>query len=97
MLIDKGLVRVNGVRLNLAREEIALDSRFEVQEIAKPQILYQNKDLLALEKPTFIESYELESFYKNDGFVLLHRLDRECSDFASKREKRVFGAGKSGV
>lgn len=79
MLIDKGLVRANGARLKLAREEIALDSRFEVQEIAKPQILYQNKDLLALEKPAFIESYELESFYKNDGFVLLHRLDRECS------------------
>lgn len=76
-LIDKGLVRANGIRIKLARTLVPLDSHFEIQEITKPKILLQDKDLLALHKPPFTESYELERFYK--GFVLLHRLDRETS------------------
>lgn len=76
-LIDKGLVLANGTKIDIARAELSLHTNFEVLTPPKPSIIFQNHELLALEKPPLIESYTLCEFY--EGWNLLHRLDYETS------------------
>ncbi len=76
-LIDKGLVSHRGKKIALARAEFPLHSVFDVLQIKKPEVIFEDSNLLAINKPAFIESYELASFFKD--WVLLHRLDRETS------------------
>lgn len=76
-LIDRGLVSVNGKRLSIARGELSPKTIFTIQKIEKPKIIFQNDEILALDKPPFIESYDLCKFFPN--WSLLHRLDRETS------------------
>lgn len=76
-LIDRGLVSANGKRLTLARTLLSENTHFVVQEIAPLQILHQEEALIALDKPTFLESYEIEKRFA--GYQLLHRLDKETS------------------
>ena len=53
-LIDKGLVSVNGKRVMIARGELEIDSIFKVQEIDKINILFEDDDILAIDKPPYI-------------------------------------------
>ncbi|WP_027327143.1 RluA family pseudouridine synthase [Helicobacter pametensis] len=76
-LIDKGLVSVNGKRLSIARGELSPKTIFVIQKVQKPQIIFQDEQILALEKPAFVESYDLCKFFPT--WSLLHRLDRETS------------------
>lgn len=76
-MIDKGLISVNGKRLSIARTELGPETIFQVQSIAKPSVLFEDQNILAIDKPPFIESYELCRFFA--GWNLLHRLDRETS------------------
>ena len=76
-LIDRGLVSVNGKRLNIARGELSEKSVFVIERVKKPEILFQDENLLAVEKPAFVESYDLCEFFKD--WSLLHRLHRETS------------------
>ncbi len=76
-LIDKGLVSVNGKRLKIARGELSPKTIFHIEKIQKPQVIFQDANILAIEKPAFIESYDLCKFFPS--WTLLHRLDRETS------------------
>lgn len=76
-LIDSGLVMLNGKKLNIARLEVPYSSKFEILEVHKPHILFENDDLLAIDKPAFIESHALAKMF--EGWSLLHRLDQETS------------------
>lgn len=76
-LIDKGLVSIKGKRLNIARIELDPKTIFQIQSIQKPKIIFQDQQILALDKPAFIESYDLCDFFPD--WKLLHRLDRETS------------------
>lgn len=76
-LIDRGLVSVNGKRLSIARGELSEKSVFVVEKVSKPTILFEDENLLAVEKPPFVESYDLCEFFKD--WSLLHRLDKETS------------------
>lgn len=76
-LIDKGLVSIKGKRLNIARVELDPKTIFHIQSIQKPTIIFQDQNILALDKPAFIESYDLCDFFPD--WKLLHRLDRETS------------------
>ncbi|RDU73199.1 RNA pseudouridine synthase [Helicobacter anseris] len=76
-MIDKGMVSFNGKKITLARAEFPEHTIFEIQKIKKPEVIFEDKDILVINKPPFIESYELASFFKE--WVLLHRLDRETS------------------
>ncbi len=76
-LIDLGLVSIGGQKLSIARKELPKNTRFSVQKIEKPSVIFEDENILALFKPPFIESYDLASFFK--GWVLLHRLDKETS------------------
>ncbi|WQV85154.1 RluA family pseudouridine synthase [Helicobacter pylori] len=76
-LIDLGLVSVGGKKLMVARKELPKNTHFSVQKVEKPSVIFEDENILALFKPSFIESYDLVSFFK--GWVLLHRLDKETS------------------
>ncbi|MUV08450.1 RluA family pseudouridine synthase [Helicobacter pylori] len=76
-LIDSGLVSIGGQKLSIARKELPQNTRFSVQKVEKPSMIFEDENILALFKPPFIESYDLVSFFK--GWVLLHRLDKETS------------------
>lgn len=76
-LIDKGLVSIKGKRLNIARVELDPKTIFHIQSIQKPKVLFKDQNILALDKPAFIESYDLCDFFPE--WNLLHRLDRETS------------------
>lgn len=76
-LIDRGLVQVNGVSLKLARQILPENTRFSLSSIQEPKILFEDSHLLALDKPAFVESYELCRYFPD--WALLHRLDRETS------------------
>ncbi|GAA8354127.1 RNA pseudouridine synthase [Helicobacter pylori] len=76
-LIDSGLVSIGGQKLMVARKELPQNTRFSVQKIEKPSVIFEDENVLALFKPPFIESYDLVSFFKD--WALLHRLDKETS------------------
>lgn len=88
-LIDKGLVSFQGKKITLGRAEFPLHTRFEVVRIPKPQVLFEDENILAVNKPAFVESYELAGAFKD--WVLLHRLDKETSGvILLVREDSVF-------
>ncbi|MGL2817222.1 RluA family pseudouridine synthase [Helicobacter pylori] len=76
-LIDSGLVSIGGQKLMVARKELPKNTRFSVQKVEKPSVIFEDENILALFKPPFIESYDLASFFKD--WALLHRLDKETS------------------
>jgi 23S rRNA pseudouridine1911/1915/1917 synthase len=76
-MIDRGLVYVGNKKVMIARGEIDPKTIFRVQKVEKPNIIFQNSDLIVVDKPAFVNSDEIERQFK--GARLLHRLDRETS------------------
>ena len=76
-LIDKGIVSVNGKKLILAREEFGTHVKFKIQDIIKPKIIFENDDLIVVDKPAFLNASDVEKLYSKA--VLLNRLDKETS------------------
>lgn len=74
-LIDDGLVSINNEKVLIARAEVPQKTRFSVQKIEKPQVLFEDENLLALDKPPFLASEDI----KIEGATLIHRLDKETS------------------
>ncbi len=76
-LIDRGLVYVGAKKLMIARGNIGVKTVFKIQKIEKAKIIFENDDLIVVDKPAFINSDEI---VRQFGKVkLLHRLDRETS------------------
>ncbi|MGX2972256.1 RluA family pseudouridine synthase [Helicobacter sp. T3_23-1059] len=89
-LIDRGLVSANGKKLTLARIPLPKSTKFHIAQIQKMQILYQDSHILCVDKPAFMDSYEIQeqcqamqdisqNASKNSQWVLLHRLDKQTS------------------
>ncbi len=76
-LIDKGLVRAMGKKVMIARGEIPTDTKFTVKEIDQIKMIFQDDDILALDKPAFMTSDEVAKKYPN--YLMLNRLDKETS------------------
>ncbi len=76
-LIDRGLVYVGNKKVVVARGELPLKSTFKISEIAKVTPIYEDEDLLVVDKPAFLNADEVE--HQFPGTQLLHRLDRETS------------------
>jgi len=76
-LIDRGLVYVANRKVTVARGELPVKTNFNVHEIAKAKIIYEDADLLVVDKPAFLNTDEVERQYPDAQ--LLHRLDRETS------------------
>ena len=76
-MIDRGLVYVGNKKVKIARGEIDAKTVFRIERVEKPQCIYEDDDLLVVDKPAFVNSDEIERMFK--GTQLLHRLDRETS------------------
>ena len=76
-LIDRGRVYANNRKVMVARGELKVDTRFTVENIEKPKIIFENNDIIVVDKPAFLNADEVERQYPNAN--LLHRLDRETS------------------
>lgn len=76
-LIDKGVVSVNGKKLLLARGMLREDAKFKVKEIAKARVIFEDDDILAVDKPAHLNASEVEEQFSDA--VLLNRLDKETS------------------
>ena len=76
-MIDRGLVYVGNKKVMIARGDIDVKTIFRVMKIEKAKSIYENDDILVVDKPAFVNSDEIERMYK--PAVLLHRLDRETS------------------
>jgi 23S rRNA pseudouridine955/2504/2580 synthase/23S rRNA pseudouridine1911/1915/1917 synthase len=49
---------------------------FKIEKLKKPQILFEDDNIVAIDKPPFLTSEEIAQSFK---FTLLHRLDKETS------------------
>ncbi len=76
-LIDRGLVFVGSKKVTIARSELPIKSKFRVEKLESVRVIFENSDLLVVDKPPFLNSDEVEREFK--GTKLLHRLDRETS------------------
>ncbi len=76
-LIDRGLVYAGERKVKIARASMPEDTRFRIEKPADTEIIYQDRDIVVVNKPPFIESIEIERAI--EGSRLLHRLDRETS------------------
>jgi len=88
-LIDKGLVKVGGRKVAIARGEISTDTVFSVKEIAPIKVIFQDNDILVVDKPAFLTADEVARKYPDA--ILLNRLDKETSGvmmFAKNEEFR---------
>ena len=76
-LIDRGLVYAEDRKIKIARAEMPTETSFRVEMPADIEILYQDDDVVAINKPAHIDSYDIQDAI--EGAELLHRLDRETS------------------
>lgn len=76
-MIDRGLVYVGNKKVMIARGELPVDTAFIVQQIEKAKPIFENEDLIVVDKPAFMNADEIERQFP--GARLLHRLDRETS------------------
>jgi len=76
-LIDRGVVYVADRKVKIARAMMSDDTLFRVEIPADITIIYQDDDIVAINKPPHIDSYEIQDAI--EGAQLLHRLDRETS------------------
>lgn len=76
-MIDRGLVYVGNKKVMIARGEIDERTIFRVQKVEKAKPLFENDDIIVIDKPAYVNSDEIERQFK--PAVLLHRLDRETS------------------
>ncbi|NKQ40799.1 MAG: RluA family pseudouridine synthase [Sulfurovum sp.] len=76
-LIDRGLVFVGDRQLKIARAQLPEDSRFRIEMPEDITVIYEDEDMVAVNKPAGIDSYEVQDSIA--GTELLHRLDRDTS------------------
>lgn len=76
-LIDRGVVYSGGKKVTVARGEISPKAKFRVEKINKPKIIFQDKKIIAVDKPAYMTTEEIARGYSE--FTLLHRLDKETS------------------
>ncbi len=76
-LIDRGLVYVGDKKVKIARAPINIKTKFRVEMPESIEKIYEDSDILVVNKPAFLDSYEVEASFK--GVKLIHRLDRETT------------------
>jgi 23S rRNA pseudouridine1911/1915/1917 synthase len=76
-MIDRGLVYVGNKKVMIARGEIDIKTVFKVHKVEKLKPIFENDDIVVVDKPAYVNSDEVERQMKPAR--LLHRLDRETS------------------
>ncbi len=87
-LIDRGVVYVADRKVKIARAELPEDTVFRVEVPSDVRILYRDNDLIVVDKPALVDSYEIQERF--EGAELLHRLDRETSGVLLLGRNRAF-------
>jgi len=87
-LIDRGLVFVEDKKVKIARAEIHTETIFRIEYPEDIEILYQDNDIIAINKPAQVDSYDIQDAI--DGAELLHRLDRDTSGVLLLGKNRAF-------
>jgi len=75
-LIDRGLVYAKDKKIKIARGILPENTKFKVIKINEPKKIFEDDNLLVIDKPPYITSEEISEMF---GFELLHRLDKETS------------------
>lgn len=75
-LIDGGFVFIADKKVKIARALVDIDTKFRILNYQEPRVIFEDENLLAIDKPYGIKSEDLEKKFK---FKLLHRLDKETS------------------
>ncbi len=86
-LIDAKLVYVGDKNIKIARALMSEDTKFRVERVKDIDIIHEDENLIAVNKPALIDSYRVaDNFFETK---LIHRLDRETSGvmLLSKREE----------
>jgi len=76
-MIDRGLVYVGNKKVMIARGDLPMKTEFIVHHVERIKPIFENDDLIVVDKPAFLNADEVERQFK--GARLLHRLDRETS------------------
>jgi len=76
-MIDRGLVYVGNKKVMIARGDLDAKTIFRVEKVERIKPIFENDDIIVVDKPAFLNSDEVERQFK--PAVLLHRLDRETS------------------
>ena len=76
-MIDRGLVYAANKKVMIARGDIDTKTLFKVEKVEKIKPIFENEDLVVVDKPAHVNSDEIERQFK--PAVLLHRLDKETS------------------
>lgn len=87
-LIDKGLVYANGRKVNIARGEIKTTTKFKVKQINAVKIIFQDEDILVVDKPAFMTADEISKQFREA--LLLNRLDKETSGVMMFAKNETF-------
>ena len=87
-IIDRGLVFVGDKKVKIARAELPDDTRFRIEDVADVKILYQDENIIAINKPAQVDSYDIQDAI--EGAELLHRLDRDTSGVLLLGRNREF-------
>lgn len=87
-LIDRGLVYIEERKIKIARAQIDINTIFRIEYPADIEILYQDADIIAINKPAQVDSYEIQDAI--EGAELLHRLDRDTSGVLLLGKNRAF-------
>ena len=75
-LIDRGVVYAKGKKVLVARALIKADTKFKIQSISKTDVIFEDENIVAINKPAFVTS---EQIAKKKNLALIHRLDKETS------------------
>jgi len=87
-LIDRGVVYVEDKKVKIARADIRTDTVFRIEYPEDIEILYEDEDIIAVNKPAQVDSYEIQDSLA--GAELLHRLDRDTSGVLLLGKNREF-------
>jgi 23S rRNA pseudouridine1911/1915/1917 synthase len=87
-LIDKGVVSVDGKKIRIARGELKDTVIFKIKQIANPRVIFEDDDILAVDKPAFLNASEVEEMYPQA--ILLNRLDKETSGVMLLAKNETF-------
>jgi len=75
-LIDSGKVFAYDKKIKIARAMMKENTRFKIMHTKKPQKIFEDDNIIVINKPPYITSEEIEKTYKTP---LLHRLDKDTS------------------
>lgn len=87
-IIDRGLVYVEDRKVRIARADINTETVFRVEYPDDIEILYEDSDIIAVNKPAQVDSYDIQDAL--EGAELLHRLDRDTSGVLLLGKNRAF-------